>query len=687
MVPLALIHLFGLASGWSVSLLLPLPTPLLRWTIVLAAGCGQLILSVQILSLFHLLNGTGLLIGNGLIACALVWLVIYRHRGHQSLQLNQRPKLGFRQLVSEFGKINVLFGALVLTALAIVALAGHLQFPATDPYHINMCLFWRQHESIQSFLVHDPRAVSVVFASEVLAFPWILYTGSHLGFIAYSLAATFLIAWLLYALALGIGAPRRTALVVSLVFCSSSTVLGSIVGSKSDFLLSTLWLLGSLHCLFEIRTFPERKAALIGSSAFLFAMACGAKNTILLHTPAYGLALLLILGRTALQARFLARIFFFGLVGLLISGVVWSYVQNQFWLGDWRGHWFVRETLARDYSLVAVWTRLTRGFATVAYDCGWLPSSLQPAYAHLMTATVLIMGGASTLPEDRKFYSFDPAFINVGSGMGVIGPMIVIPSLAAAVLFAWRHRLSRSADTDRFRALTVFAVVSPIIFYAVLRTQTIGVTRLMATCVAIAMPLAVPVLRTRVGYWIGMSAATFSLLLNCGNAIRDALNRVEPNLFPAITKLKRTASATIEIQWYDSPRQPAIIREPDYNREVYGMVSDRIERANVVGLVGGFNASGYFCFGSNFSKRVAVLKDCRSQTVEKPGRNVDCIIVENFNPQLIDPAVLYGFKRVFEASRNGKTLLACYERDSESELGLPGRNKTAPQSDSINELQ
>jgi hypothetical protein len=687
MVSLALIHLFGLASGWSVSLLLPLPTPLLRWTIALAAGCGQLLLSAQILSLFHQLNGTGLLIGNGLIACALVWITIYRHRGHESLKLYQRPELGFRRLASEFGRINVLFGALVLMAFAIVALAGHFQFPATDPYHINMCLFWRQHESIQSFLVHDPRAVSVVFASEVLAFPWILYTDSHLGFIACTLAAAFLIAWLLYALALGIGASRRTAFVVSLVFCSSTTALGSIVGSKSDFLLSTLWLLGSLHCLFEIWTFPKRKAALIGSSAFLFAMACGAKNTILLHAPAYGLALLLILGRPAVQARFLARIFFFGLVGMLVSGVIWSYVQNQFWLGDWRGHWFVRETLARDYSLVAVWTRLTRGFATIAYDCGWLPGSLQTSYARLVTATVQVMGGASILPEDKKFYSFDPAFINVGSGMGAIGPIVVIPSLAAAVLLAWRHRLSRSDDTDRFRALTVFAVVSLIIFYAVLRTQTIGVTRLMASCIAIAMPLSVLVLRTRVGYWIGMSAATFSLLLNCGNASRYALNQVGPNLFPVLTKLKRTTLATVEIQWYDSPRQPAAIREPHFNREVYRMVSDRIERANVVGLVGGFNASGYFCFGSNFSKRVAVLKDCRSQTIERPGRNVDCIIVENFNPQQIDPAVLYGFKRVFEASRNGKTLLACYERNSESEPGLSEKSKPPPQSDSINEHQ
>ena len=148
--------------------------------------------------------------------------------------------------------------------------------------------------------------------------------------------------------------------------------------------------------------------------------------------------------------------------------------------------------------------------------------------------------------------------------MGIIGPMIVIPSLAAAVLLAWRHRLSRSDDTDRFRALTVFAVVSLIIFYAVLRTQTIGVTRLMASCIAIAMPLSVPVLRTRVGYWIGMSAATFSLLLNCGNASRYALNQVGPNLFPVLTKLKRTTLATVEIQWYDSPRQPAAIREPHF---------------------------------------------------------------------------------------------------------------------------
>jgi hypothetical protein len=404
----------------------------------------------------------------------------------------------------------------------------------------------------------------------------------------------------------------------------------------------------------------------MGCSVFLFAMACGAKNTILLHAPAFILASLLLLGRAAMRPRLILTSAFFGLFGLLVSGVAWSYAQNQLWFGDWRGHPYLKETLAKSYDIKSMWTRVIRAFVTVAYDCGWLPGSLQPTYAHLATATVKALGGEPSLAEDTEFYSFNPKVIRVGAGMGPVGPAVVIPSLIiAAVLLFRRNRLPSPADSDRYRALTVFALASFVACYVILRTQTIGVARLTLPCVAVAMPLSVTILRTRIGRWIGLCAAAFSLLLSCLHAGAFAMYRLNVQSFPALTNLKRTPSAEAQVRWSDEPSLPFTIREPYTDRELYGAISKQLHDAKVVGLIGGYITEGYFCFGPDFANRVISLRDCRSDTIKKPGPEIDCIVVEDFDAQQIDSSILQGYRRVFEAFHNNKPTFVCYVRESE----------------------
>lgn len=664
MFSLIVIYLLIIASGWSVAQILALPTRTLRWSFAVAAGCAQLIASVQILSLFHLLRGKELLIANGVVTVALLALAM-RRRGTQAPPLEQPgAQTSFREFLDQFGRVNLLAAGAVLIVLIAAAVAGGILFPATDPYHVNMCLFWKQNQGIQAFTVHDPRIISVVFAGEALAFPSSIYAGSTVGFIVPSLAAAILSAWLIYGLSRDVGASSKVAFAACLLFSANTLLTGSVVGGKSDFLFSTLWMLGSLHFLFATRKFPERATTLLACSVFLFAMACGSKNTILLHAPAYGFALLLILGRKLWRPRFILISALCGAVGLLASGVVWSYVQNRVWFGDWRGHPYLKETLAENFDVRAMWTRLARSVVTVVYDTGWLPGSLQPTYARLATGTVKALGGAETLPEDTPFYSFDPKVIRSGSGMGIMGPLIVFPSLiAAAVILLQRRRLSASDDADRYRALAVFTLLSFGTCYIFLRTQTIGVSRLTLPCLAVAMPLCTTILRTRIGYWIGMAAIAFSLLLGFVWAAGFAMYRLNSQAFPALTNLKRTSPLPLEIQWNSEPPHAFSMREPYTDRELYGMIGDQLRKAKVVGLIGGYTAEGYFCFGSDYANRVVALKDSRSETIQKPGPEVDAIVVEDFDPQQIDPAILQGYRPVFTAYRDKKPIFAYYERE------------------------
>jgi hypothetical protein len=403
---------------------------------------------------------------------------------------------------------------------------------------------------------------------------------------------------------------------------------------------------------------------LLGCSAFLFAMACGAKNTILLHSFAFLLALLLILGRTLLSRRLLFTMVFFGFLGAAVSGVLWSYVQNQMWFGDWRGHPYLKETLAKDFDPAAIWTRLCRGFVTVAYDCGWLPNSIQPQFAELTLQTVQMLGGRSILPEDTVFYSLTRENIRPGGGMGVVGPFVLLPSLLAAVWgLVRRRRGAGTVESDRFCALVVFAIVSFLTFYILLRTQRIGVTRLMVSCVAVAMPIAFLVVRTRIGQWIGMAVAGFSVLLSIVYGVGFALNRVDNEHFGWIRSLKRTTSQTIDAQWAGESARPIIIREPYTTRELYAMVAEQIESAGEVGLIGDFNTEAHFCFNSTYSNKVTVLKDCRSDAIAPPAQAIRCVIVEGFDSRKIDPDLVRGFRQVFQATREGVPVFTCYWRD------------------------
>jgi hypothetical protein len=660
---LLLIYVLAIVSGISVSSLLALPKCLLGWTIAVSAGCAQLIMSVQFLSLFRELSGDSFLLANIAVTAGLSSLALYRRRFRKPRWKTQST-LRFRQLLSEVGILNICFGVIVLVAFGVATFAAFVLFPATDAYHFNMCLFWKQNETIQAFAVHDPRIVCVVFASEALAFPGVLYAGSSIGFVALSTAAAVLLACLIYALSLGIGSSPRVAFVVSIVFSASMPLLSSILGAKSDFLFSTLWLIGSIYFLFETRSFADRRQALLACSVFLFAMACGAKNIIALQAPAYGLAILFLLGRKAFRPRLLLTAIFSGIAGLAASGLIWSYSQNQLWFGDWRGHSFVKATLAQNYDIHGIWTRLTRAFVTVACDSGWLPASLQPAYAHLTTGTIKALGGESTLPEDNEFFSFDTALIRPGSGMGPIGPVLVVPSLlTATVMLLRRVRLPDSDDTVRFRALTVFATLSLIVSYIALRTQWIGVTRLMLSCVAAAIPLSAIILRTRIGYWLGMGAAAASLLLSSVSALGLSLYRLNSQSFPMLTNLKRTPMETVQVRWNDNSAQNVTIREPYTSAELYSLVADRIRRADVVGLIGGYNAEAHFCFGSDHANYVVPLKDCRSDSIREPNPRIDCIVVEDFDVQSVDSNVLRGYRCIFQASRKGATRFAYFERE------------------------
>jgi hypothetical protein len=664
MFSLLLLHAALMATGLILVTLLRLPTSFLRWAFAIGIASAQLILSIQFLSLFDRLHATELLWTNLALTAVVMALATWRVRAGLA-KFGPPQTVTFREFRSEVGILNLLLaGVCIVTALILLVVASAV-FPANDPYHLEMCLFWSQNGSIGTFPVHDPRIVSLVFASEAMALPGFLYSRSSALFILHTAVAGALCTWAVYVIARAIGGGRKHAFTAALVFAASTPLLNAIWGAKSDFLLSAYWLAVSLLCIFEGASDRRRVVLLLGCSAFAFVMGCGAKNTILIHGPAYGILLLLHLRRDVFRPSLFVSMAAAGVVGAIASGMLWSYVQNYQWFADWRGHSYVKATLAKDYDARSVWTRLCRSVVTLAYDVGWLPNSCQPGFAKATDQTIQLLGGASVLPEDDQFYEMDLATFKPGAGMGIIGPSVFVPSLLVALWLVVRGNSARgSPEGERLRALVIFVILSFLVFYTVLRTQKIGVIRLMLSSVLLAMPLCCFFARFRIGALVCMAAAVFSASLNLAHGLSFAAYRHQIPSLAKLAALKRIPPETIQIQWGAAVPQPLTLREPYSNRELYALAFEQIPKGATVGFVGEYQSEGYPCFGPDFTNVVVPLNDCRSKSVAKPSDDVGYIVVEHRDLRVIEPAAFYGFDRVFEATRDGGTLFAFFKRRS-----------------------
>jgi hypothetical protein len=289
---------------------------------------------------------------------------------------------------------------------------------------------------------------------------------------------------------------------------------------------------------------------------------------------------------------------------------------------------------------------------------------MQPAFGKLTGESIRLMGGAATLREDELFYEMNLSTFRPGAGMGITGPAVLLPALAAAAWLSCRRTRSNGdgREANCLRALTFFAFVSFFVFFLVLRTQQIGTLRLMLSCVATAMPLAWCVARHRIGAAIASAAAVSSLLLNVAHGASFAANRCQIPALAKLAALKRTPPETVEILRPENVSEKLDVREPYTNRELYALALPRVPPGSTVGIVGQFFSEGFPCFGAQYSNAVVSLNDCRSSRVEVPPANVQFIVLEHRDPDAIDKEVFQDFERVFAAKKEGEIFFEFYER-------------------------
>ena len=662
MVGFNLIYLLCLASGARLESRLSLNNLLERVVVVLTVAIGQLLIAVQCLSLVTRLNGIWLIFANVLLT--FVFIAVARFWPAPPDRIPWRTLLSrtLREIaVQKKEPLVLLLLALALLATVIHCSLGAVMIPLGDSYHYEMPLFWIQHKAIAHFPINNPRINCVSFLSEALTLPGFLYLHSSLMFVAIAAGGGVLCLGVVYALArklgCGLGASAGAA---AMTLGFTDFALNYLFLEAGHYLLA-MWVGASLLFLIGSRpngTMSSQQLTQLGCSVVCFLMACGAKNTVALLVPLYLIGLAATLGRFVINQRVILVAVLCGGMTLLVSGVLWNYVSNQLWYGDYRGPKFMQEHLSKDFGARTIWTRECRGAVLVAFDTMWIPQSTRAAYAAACEKAVEVLGGQEKLAEDTGFNTFNAEDRRPLKGCGWVGPLFLLPGVIIAFgrFLGIRRFMPSGTESTRFATglLLLFVVGSFVLPHAALRWQRIGLLRLMPAFSILAAPFCALVLEKK---WL-RAAALAVLLVSTLVFLTYDLSMVgrrfdlstQGGLIRKILQLGTQHGMTVEYQWDDQPPRTFFTREDYTSRSLCQKFLEHVPSPAVIGFAGDVNGETIWLFGPGYRNKIFSLVDDRKpdQLLEPPA-DLDFVLISGRRPEAGAWAAQRGFQQVFQA--------------------------------------
>jgi hypothetical protein len=661
-------------SGWAIGRKLCLNSLLQRGLVIFTVGSAQICLSVQILSLFNALAPTALTVLTLSLAAAITWLTnkltTPQERAPFTELINgvcSDLKNSLVAISTTWTLVGMAFFATLTYSIISLLLVGR---PLTDIYHFEMPPYWIQHKSILPFPINNPRIIGLAFFTESLALPAFMHARTALIFpflAALALVFSILIA---YALSRRIGCSAEASLGaatlclgcvpfgVPLIYTAADSLLAAMLSGAS-----VLWLLDSR----ERKTDAKVSKVHLAISVLTFALACGAKNTMLLTGPLFLIALVYVHQRALLSRPMLGWMCSAALVGCLASGVAWNLFQNYRWFGSPAGSPLLQGTLSRQFDPRAVWTRVLRGTILFLFDSLWVPASLKSTYAELCEKSATLLGARAVLKEDDDYYSFNQRFLTPQKGIGVLGPGFLAPALAAAFLSLRKSKIP-PRHAVALKTVIIVGLGSFVLCHIILRWQSVGVLRLIPPFAILSAPLFAILLRNK---WLRIWAAillfgsiTVFTVLGTGLVARR-FDWSTNFLISRIRAMQNSHQLEAKYAWGINTPVSFQMREDFTKKELYDLFMSRIPQPTNFGFLGGMNAESYFLFGQQFKNRVRSLVDCRAPTaILAVPDDVDYVVWDDFASLPDSWLQAQQFAPFFQASnnQNGVPLLIVYRR-------------------------
>lgn len=679
MIELGLTYLLCLVGAFCLESRLPLNNLLERILTVFTLVAVQLILAVQLLSLFHFLTGGGLLLA--CLGFALAGLACTFLRPAPSVR---RP---WGTLLAENGSAftgaNWPVGVVLLSGAALVLVFtafGAVMFPFADSYHFERPLFWMQNHTIAPFPVPNPRINVTSFADTALELPGCFWSSQRLMPSVITLVAACLSLGVVFSLACKLGCTRMAAACASLVLPVCSVYAVAFLTLNADFYLAALWTGASLLFLMECHDLPgaspKERHTRLGLSLLCLLMACGAKNGTIFLFPFYLAALALIFRGSLFKTRIVAALVLSGLIGLAGSGTAWNYIANAKWYGSTKGPPFMRGLLSHDFQFRSVWTRMARDVSLMAFDVLYVPASHREAYGALCEKAVELLGGQARLPEDVDdgALDFNRTTISPRSAFGLVGIVFFLPAIVAG-LWQMRGRGDPRAPVTLVQRLNIAILLICglgcfLAGHVFFRWQTIGFWRLMPALPVIAAALCGLLFSRRASQLLVLlvvAAGTLAFFAyDAGMMARRYPALADNWLLRKITASARQHGRSFLYRWLDGPWLEASIKEDYMDSEVPQKFLERIEPGATIGFVGDPNALMYYLFGPNFSNRIVPLNDAGAldRLLPPPDDAKYLVIEQTFNVEdnKIAWATNQGYALVFQAVQGTNRMFVGFQK-------------------------
>jgi hypothetical protein len=679
MIELAFIYILCFIFAVSIESRFLLNNLLERVLVVLTLVAAQLILAVQLLSLFNFLTGGGLLLACLGFALAgwgttRIWpLPTGRLSWKDILTKCRAEMIGPKEHLPALWLL--VFGA---GLISLYSLLGAFMIPLDDSYHYEKPLFWIQNHSIAPSVVSNPRINTTSFADAALALPGYLYCRSGLMFVVVTLCAGIMSLGVVFSLARKLGCSWPAAACASLLMLGCSIFALPFLTVSVASYLAALWVGASLMFLMEYHNSSEalsnEQLSKLGFSVACFLMACGAKNTTIFLAPFYLVGLAICVQRFLFKKKVILILAVSGMLGLLCSGVAWNYVQNAKWYGNPKGPPFMQAHLSKELNFHSVWTRVARGTILMASDWLYIPISARDAYATLCQKAVHVIGGKNKLGEDDIFFNFEKEKISPRSACGLVGVIFLLPALVVSV-----QRMTGKSDSAgkvksfhriNIALLLLFGLGYFLMCHMFLRWQSIGLWRLMPAFPVIAAPL-FGLLMERFRYQLTallmvIFSSLFFLTFDSGMMARRFASFDNNRFLKKLTEFGRQHSFKVEYQWMNESPQGLVIREDYSARQIQQKFLERVDHAAVIAFVGTVDSGAYYLFGRDFSNKLILLADSRNpdQLLTPPGNakylvfGRDCKI----DADKIAWASSHGYLLVFQVFKENECIFAGFKK-------------------------
>lgn len=625
---LIFIYVLCFVSAAVIESRFPLNNLLERILVVLTLVAAQLILAVQLLSLFNFLTGGGLL-----LAClgfalagwgtACVWsLPTSRLSWKTILTKNWAEMVGIEEHLPALRLL--VFGA---GLIALYSLLGALMIPLGDSYHFEKPLFWIQNRSIAPFVASNPRINVTSFADAALSLPGYLYCRSGLMFAFIILCAGILLLGIVFSLARKLGCSWSAAACASVLMLGVSIFTLPFLTVSAASYLAAVWVGASLLFLMECQSssvaLSSEQLTKVGFSVACFLMACGAKNTTVFLAPSFLVGLAICLRRFLFKTKVVLILAASTMLGLLCSGTAWNYIENIKWYGNPQGPPFMQEHLSQELNLRSVWTRVARGTILMASDLLYIPPSVRDAYGTVCQKAVRVIGGKNELSEDEGFYSFQNEKISPGCAGGLVGVCFLLPALIVSL----QRMMGKGDSAGKVKSfhrvnitlLLLFGLGYFLMCHIFLRWQSIGLWRLMPAFPVIVAPLFGLLMERFRCQLAALLLVVFSNLLFLTIDSVMMARRFAPldgnRFLKTLTELGRQHGCKVEYQWVNEPSQDLFVREVYSSRQIAQKFLERVDPATTIAFVGSEDTDAYYFFGRDFSNTVIPLNDSRN-----PGR-------------------------------------------------------------------